>query len=164
MVTLLLDHNDTANPRCDVNMRTAEGETALIIACTHGHGAVVRALSPLTEGTDQHTACFACRKIKDNRNRTPLVAAAEAGAEDVVRFLVSHKPTEANPSKRSFVESDDIADALRAARKGGHAPVGHLLLRRLRRASRPRLESYDASLPKAERMEVYGITALEPNS
>lgn len=85
MLEELLKHEDT-----DVNWRSYEGETALLLACRHNNDPnVVKTVETLLKYR-------ADPNIADNEDETPLLAAARSGLTPVVDILVRHESVDVN--------------------------------------------------------------------
>ena len=130
-VALLLQH------KANMQLQNINGDTPLLIACIHGHEAVVRTLCPTAETSGPSVqAGRSCLAIKSHLGRTPLMAAAEMGAKEVVRYLLEcMRPPAKNEYSSDLVANSyddmDVVEALKLARKGGHVSVAYQLLRKL---------------------------------
>lgn len=93
--------------------RSADGATALILACQHGHVEVVRLLADA--GAD--------RELPKFDGRTPLSVAAQGGHLEVVRCLCDLGADLNKPQRTG-------ATPLHAAAYGGHADVVRFLCSR----------------------------------
>lgn len=102
--------------------RSADGATALILACQHGHAEVVRLLAEA--GADTELPKF--------DGRTPLSVAAQGGHLEVVRCLCDLGVDLDKPQRTG-------ATPLHAAACGGHADVVRFLCSR--KADRCRLDN-----------------------
>jgi hypothetical protein len=110
-------------------VQDSRGQTPLLIACSNGHEAVVRTLSPSLESgcTTPEKTHSSSLSITDDDGRTPLMAAAETGSFEAVRFLLTLRTT-AKGNLQGGCTDAEIADAMKRARTGGHVSVARLLL------------------------------------
>uniref|UniRef100_A0A023GLC2 Alpha-latrotoxin n=1 Tax=Amblyomma triste TaxID=251400 RepID=A0A023GLC2_AMBTT len=117
---LLLNHADT-----DINWRTFEGETALLLACKRLKG------KTLLDIVNRLLRSHASVNIADNEGDSPLLAATRAGETDVVRQLLCIGSADVNQCDCGFwyplheaAERGDLATLKCLVEHGSHTKLG----------------------------------------
>lgn len=117
---LLLKHADT-----DVNWRTFEGETALLLACKRLRG------KTLLDTVNRLLGSDADPNITDHEGDSPLLAAIRAGETDVVRQLLCVGGADVNAGDSGFwcpmheaAERGDLATLQCLVEHGRHTQLG----------------------------------------
>lgn len=117
---LLLKHADT-----DVNWRTFEGETALLLACKRLRG------NTLLDTVNRLLGSSADVNITDHEGDSPLLAAIRAGETDVVRQLLCVGGADVNAGDSGFwcpmheaAERGDLATLQCLVEHGRHTRLG----------------------------------------